>query len=67
MCQFSGVLDEETRDFIKPYADKWKSKSLFQVILQYRAVKQHELFNFAQQVLISATNEVVTDICDLYI
>ncbi|KAK9687666.1 Myosin head (motor domain) [Popillia japonica] len=50
VCQFSGVLDEETRDFIKPYADKWKSKSLFQVILQYRAVKQHELFNFAQQV-----------------
>ncbi|GJQ69847.1 putative myosin [Trypoxylus dichotomus] len=50
VCKLTGVLDEETRDFIKPYAEKWKNKSLFQIILQYRASKQHELFNFAQQV-----------------
>ncbi|KAI4465640.1 hypothetical protein MML48_3g00022028 [Holotrichia oblita] len=50
VCKLTGVLDGETRDFIKPFADKWKNKSLFQVILQYRAAKQHELFNFAQQV-----------------
>nr|XP_022914379.1 neither inactivation nor afterpotential protein C [Onthophagus taurus] len=50
VCNNTGKLDENTRDFIRPFYDKWKNKTLFQVILQYRASNHHHLFNFAQQV-----------------
>lgn len=43
-------LNNETINFIKPYALKWKNNSLFHVLMQYRAARIHDLFNFAQQV-----------------
>lgn len=35
----NGTIDFKTAKFIEPYAMKWKNKSLFQVLLQYRAAK----------------------------
>lgn len=46
----SGLLDKETAEFLQPFAKKWKNKSLFQVLLQYRSAKHQDFVNFAQQV-----------------
>lgn len=43
-------LDASTCRFIRIYASKWKAKTMFQVLLQYRAARYHDLFNFSQQV-----------------
>lgn len=48
----SGLLDKETAEFLRPFAKKWKNKSVFQVLLQYRSAKYQELVNFSQQVFI---------------
>lgn len=45
-----GTLNLETAEFIRYYANKWRRKSIFQVLLQYRAAKYQDLFNFSQQV-----------------
>lgn len=44
------ILTEEQYDFIKPFAKKWKTKTIFYVLLQYRARRIQDSFNFAQQV-----------------
>lgn len=44
------LLSEEQYDFVKPFAKKWKNKSIFNVLLQYRARRIQDSFNFAQQV-----------------
>ncbi|XP_061706914.1 neither inactivation nor afterpotential protein C isoform X2 [Cydia pomonella] len=46
----TGQIDEETALFLKRYAMKWKSRSIFQVLLQYRAVRYQDLVHFSQQV-----------------
>ncbi|XP_059059333.1 neither inactivation nor afterpotential protein C [Achroia grisella] len=46
----TGQIDEETATFLKRYAMKWKSRSIFQVLLQYRAVRYQDLVHFSQQV-----------------
>lgn len=46
----TGKMDEETAAFIKDYAKRWKAKSIFQVLLHYRAAKYQDLVNFSQQV-----------------
>lgn len=43
-------LDKETKEFIRFYCKKWKAKSIFQVLLQYRAARYQDLFSFSQQV-----------------
>ncbi|XP_060518492.1 neither inactivation nor afterpotential protein C [Cylas formicarius] len=43
-------LTEEECKFISPYAKKWKSPSMFQVLVQYRSARLHDFFNFSQQV-----------------
>lgn len=60
----TGKIDETTQCFIAPYARKWKSKTIFQVLLHYRAVRYQDLVNFCQQThffnqrLVSAINAV---------
>lgn len=46
----TGKLDETTAAFIAPFAKKWKSKTIFQIVLQYRAHQYQNLINFCQQV-----------------
>ncbi|KAJ0181639.1 hypothetical protein K1T71_002361 [Dendrolimus kikuchii] len=46
----TGQIDEETAAFLKRFAMKWKSRSIFQVLLQYRAVRYQDLVHFSQQV-----------------
>ncbi|KAK2587108.1 hypothetical protein KPH14_002873 [Odynerus spinipes] len=45
-----GEMDQETKDFIKFYSSKWRSKSIFQVLLHYRAARYQDLVQFSQQV-----------------
>ncbi|XP_066253855.1 neither inactivation nor afterpotential protein C [Euwallacea similis] len=43
-------LDDKDRKFILPFAKKWKSRSIFHVLMMYRSMKLYDLFNFSQQV-----------------
>ncbi|XP_043288364.1 neither inactivation nor afterpotential protein C isoform X2 [Venturia canescens] len=45
-----GELDQGTKDFMRYYSSKWRSKSMFQVLLQYRAARYQDLVQFSQQV-----------------
>ncbi|XP_035717985.1 neither inactivation nor afterpotential protein C-like isoform X5 [Vespa mandarinia] len=63
-----GDMEQETKDFIKFYSSKWRSKSIFQVLLRYRAARYQDLVQFSQQVhlfnqaiagTLEATNERV--------
>ena len=44
----TGKIDIATAKFIEPFAARWKRKSLFQVLLQYRSVRHMDLVNFSQ-------------------
>ncbi|XP_062548294.1 neither inactivation nor afterpotential protein C [Armigeres subalbatus] len=46
----TGKLDNETAEFLKPFAIRWRTKSMYQVLLQYRAARYQDLVNFSQQV-----------------
>lgn len=46
----SGKIDIATAKFIEPFAIRWKKKSMFQVLLQYRSIRHMDLVNFSQQV-----------------
>lgn len=46
-----GEMGQETKDFIKFYCSKWRLKSMFQVLLWYRAARYQDLVQFSQQVL----------------
>uniref|UniRef100_A0A182IJF2 non-specific serine/threonine protein kinase n=1 Tax=Anopheles atroparvus TaxID=41427 RepID=A0A182IJF2_ANOAO len=46
----TGKLDAETAEFMKPFVYRWRNKSLFQVLLQYRAARYQDLVNLSQQV-----------------
>lgn len=37
-------------DMMKFYSSKWRSKSIFQVLLRYRAARYQDLVQFSQQV-----------------
>lgn len=52
----SSDINEETAAFLKRFAMKWKSRSMFQVLLQYRAVRYQDLVHFSQQVSDEVTN-----------
>jgi hypothetical protein len=49
----TGKIDGETAKFIEPFASKWKNKSIFQVLLQYRSFRFRDFVNFSQQVRFS--------------
>ncbi|XP_015432915.1 PREDICTED: neither inactivation nor afterpotential protein C [Dufourea novaeangliae] len=64
-----GPMDPETMDMMKFYSSKWRSKSIFQVLLRYRAARYQDLVHFSQQVhlfnqaivaTLDATNEHVS-------
>lgn len=44
-------MSQETKDFIKFYYSKWRSKSMFQVLLRYRAARYQDFVQLSQQVL----------------
>lgn len=46
----TGKMDVNTMEYIQEYYRRWKSKTIFQVLLMYRAAKLQELAYFAQQV-----------------
>lgn len=50
LIKSTGQIDEVTASFLKRFAMKWKSRSIFQVLLQYRAVRYQDLVHFSQQV-----------------
>ncbi|KAL6443163.1 hypothetical protein ACFW04_002836 [Cataglyphis niger] len=58
-----GNMNQETKDFIKFYCSRWRSKSMFQVLLRYRAARYQDLVQFSQQVhlynqsIVAALNE----------
>ncbi|XP_014478601.1 PREDICTED: neither inactivation nor afterpotential protein C isoform X2 [Dinoponera quadriceps] len=43
-------MSQETKDFIKFYSNKWRSKSIFQVLLRYRAARYQDFVQLSQQV-----------------
>ncbi|XP_025074650.1 neither inactivation nor afterpotential protein C [Pogonomyrmex barbatus] len=45
-----GEMSEETKDFIKFYCSRWRSKSMFQVLLRYRAARYQDFVQLSQQV-----------------
>lgn len=46
----TGKIDIQTAIFINSFAKKWKAKTIFQILLQYRAARYQDLVNFCQQV-----------------
>ncbi|XP_034173058.2 STKc_myosinIII_N_like and MYSc_Myo21 domain-containing protein ninaC isoform X1 [Osmia lignaria lignaria] len=45
-----GPMDPQMMDMMKFYSSKWRSKSIFQVLLRYRAARYQDLVQFSQQV-----------------
>lgn len=56
----------EVIEFIRYYYDKWRSKSIFQVLLQYRAQKYQELYNLSQQVHFQLYLKTYNSYCSRY-
>lgn len=44
----TGKIDVATAKFIEPFAKRWKEKSIFQILLQYRSIRHMDLVNFSQ-------------------
>lgn len=49
----TGQIDTITAKFVQAFAKKWKKKSIFQVLLLYRAAKYQDFVNLTQQVILS--------------
>lgn len=47
--QKTGKIDFQTAKFIEPFAKRWKKKTIFQVLLQYRSIRHMDLVYFSQQ------------------
>ncbi|XP_033207351.1 neither inactivation nor afterpotential protein C isoform X2 [Belonocnema kinseyi] len=43
-------MDQETKDLMMFYCNKWRAKTMFQVLLHYRAARYQDLVHFSQQV-----------------
>lgn len=50
ICAKTGKLDSVTAEFIRPYLKRWKVRSIYQVLLQYRAARHMDLVHCMQQV-----------------
>lgn len=46
----TGNIDLDTSKFIRPFAKRWKAKSMFQILLLYRSARYQDLVNLTQQV-----------------
>ncbi|XP_074025631.1 STKc_myosinIII_N_like and MYSc_Myo21 domain-containing protein ninaC isoform X2 [Leptinotarsa decemlineata] len=51
-------LTEADIKFIRPFAMRWKNKSLFYVLMRYRGMKLQDFFNLSQQVHLYNMNYV---------
>lgn len=51
----TGKIDAETSKFVRPFAKRWKAKTIIQVLLQYRAARYQDLVNLTQQVTVFMT------------
>ncbi|CAH0394342.1 unnamed protein product [Bemisia tabaci] len=58
-------MEAETIQFIRHYYYKWKAKTMFQVLLLYRAAKHQDLIYFGQQVHLYNNNTVGTLLIDM--
>lgn len=47
--QKTGKIDFQTAKFIEPYVKRWRKKTIFQILLQYRSIRHMDLVNFSQQ------------------
>lgn len=54
----TGKIDAETSRFIEPFAIKWRNKSIYQILLQYRSVRFQDFVNFSQQVNFKIFNKI---------
>ncbi|KAF9811956.1 hypothetical protein SFRURICE_021313 [Spodoptera frugiperda] len=61
----TGQIDEETASFLKRFAMKWKSRSIFQVLLQYRAVRYQDLVHFSQQMPRKLTRKIMKRVTEM--
>lgn len=50
--QKTGKIDIATAKFIEPFAARWKKKSIFQILLQYRSIRHMDLVNFSQVIFV---------------
>lgn len=50
ICAKTGKIDSETAAFIRPFVKRWKIRSIYQVLLQYRAARHMDLVQYMQQV-----------------
>lgn len=57
-------MDEDAQTFIRYYCYKWKARSMYQTLLQYRAARFQDLFNFSQQVPI-LDQKLLPKICEV--
>lgn len=48
----TGLLNQETANFLRLYVKRWRQKSIFQILLHYRAARYQDLVNLSQQVTI---------------
>lgn len=46
----TGQIDIETSKFIRGYAKRWREKTIFQVLLHYRAARYQDLVSLTQQI-----------------
>lgn len=46
----TGEIDIETSKFIKSFAKRWREKTIFQVLLHYRAARYQDLVSLTQQI-----------------
>lgn len=53
----------ETAHFIRHYCHKWKAKSMYQVLLLYRAKRYQDFVYFAQQVMLKKNFLLSTWFC----
>ncbi|XP_055680754.1 neither inactivation nor afterpotential protein C isoform X2 [Lutzomyia longipalpis] len=46
----TGKIDAATALFVRNYAQRWRTKTVYQVLLHYRAARFQDLVNFSQQI-----------------
>ncbi|CAG9859253.1 unnamed protein product [Phyllotreta striolata] len=50
VLELYSQLNEKDKNFIRPFAKKWRTKSLFSVLMRYRGKRIQDFFNLSQQV-----------------
>lgn len=53
ILELHSNLTETEMKFIRPIVRKWRSKSLFSILMTYRAKRIQDFFNLSQQVRVN--------------